>query len=236
MGQVMIIETLEPPTDRIVSLAEMKAHLRVDHTDDDSLIDVYTIAAEQRVDGPFGITGRAFRPQRLRASFGSFGAKICLPFPPLISVDSIAYLDTNGVEQTFAETGNWRVIGAGTERGAEIVPLYGVVWPSLLSTSDADLVRVAFTAGYYSAASPENDRVPEIVKACVKLIVGDWYEHRPSSVIGATAAPTPFGAENLIAPFRVPGAYMALDDAGGGYGSGQVTIDSSAGWGCGTGC
>lgn len=205
-----MIEVIEPPADRIVSLSEMKAHLRVDHTDDDQLIEAYTIAAEQRLDGPGGITGRAFRPQRLRATFCGFGERICLPYPPLIQVDSLTYLDSNGDEQTFAEADQWRVVGAGTEQGGAIIPLYGVTWPSLLATPDPDLVRVTFTAGYYSAMSPENDRVPETIKAAVKLMVADWYEFRPSTVIGTVAAPTPHGVEMLIAPFRVAGAYMAV--------------------------
>lgn len=229
-----MIEILEAPGDRIVTLDEMKAHLRVDHTDDDALIQAYTMAAEQRIDGPRGICGRAFRPQRLRASFPGFGARISLPFPPLISVDSLTYLDSNGDEQTFAESGQWRVIGANTEQGAEIVPLSGVAWPSLLATSDGDLVRVTFTAGYQSFASPENDVLPEIIKAAVKLIVADWYEFRPSTVIGTVAAPTPHGAEMLVAPFRVAGAYMALDD-GSGVG-GAVGGDAGDGWGCSSGC
>lgn len=205
-----MIEVVEPPSQRIVTLAEMKAHLRVDHDEDDELIDAYMLAAEQRLDGPTGITGRAFRSQRLRATYHGFGQSICLPFPPLISVESLTYLDSNGDEQTFAEADQWRVIGIGAPGGGSIVPLYGVSWPSVQSTTDPDLVRVTFTAGYYSAVSPGDDPLPATIKAAVKLMVSDWYEFRPSTVIGTTAAPTPHGVEMLIAPFRVAGAYMGL--------------------------
>jgi uncharacterized phiE125 gp8 family phage protein len=205
-----VVTIVEPPAERMVTLDEAKAHLRVDHDDDDALIEAYILAAEQRIDGPRGICGRCFQPQKLRVAFHSFGECIELPFPPLISVDSITYLDSNGDEQTFAETGNWRVIGVGSEQGASIVPLYGVEWPSLLATADPDLVRVTFNAGYIATSSPENNKVPETVRAAVKLIVSDWYEFRSSTVIGTTAAPLPHGAEMLLAPYRTAGAYMAV--------------------------
>lgn len=203
------IELLEPPSERIVSLAAVKAHLRVDHSEEDELIEAYMVAAEQRLEGLYGITGRAFRPQRYRVSFGRFGPSLCLPFPPTISVDALTYLDNNGDEQSFAQAGNWRVIGIGSPRGAVIVPEDGVSWPSLYATPDPDLVRVEFTAGYQSATSPGDDLVPAQIKHAVKMIVADWYEHRTSSVIGTSAAELPHGVENLIAPLRVARAYLA---------------------------
>lgn len=204
-----MIEVLEPPSVRLVTLAEMKQHLRVDHDDDNALIEAYMTAAERRIDGPSSITGRAVRPQRLRVTMGGFSDRICLPFPPLISVERISYLDSNGDELEFAQSGQWRVIGIGNEQGGEIVPEYGVEWPSLLATADPDLVRIDFTAGYYSARSPDDDVIPAELKHAAKLMVGDWYEFRPSTVIGTTAAQHPLGAEMLIAAFRVPGAYVA---------------------------
>lgn len=203
-----MIELLEAPDQPIVGLDEMKAHLRVDHTDDDQLIELYTQAATDRLDGINGITGRAFRPQRFRLSSPSFGC-MALPFPPLISVDAISYLDSNGDELSFAQAGNWRVIGVGNPQGGGVVLEYGVEWPSLLATGDPDKVRVTFTAGYYAVSSPENDRVPPVIRHAIKLMVADWYDHRPSSVIGTTAAPTPHGVEMLIAPLRVARAYLA---------------------------
>lgn len=223
-----MLEVIDPPADRIVSLAEMKQHLRVDHTDDDQVIDAYMLAAEGRIDGPWGITGRAFRPQTYRYSIPNFLSSIPLPFPPLIEVVSLDYLDDQGNPQNFAEAGQWRAIGVGNEQGGAIVPLSGVTWPSVLATSDPDKVRVTFTAGYYRAGSPENDAVPPTIKAAVKLMVGDWYEHRTSSVIGTVAGPTPHGVEMLIAPFKIYGAYFAYDPAA----AGAVYSEAWEGFGC----
>lgn len=206
-----MIEVLEAPTEPIVSLAEMKAHLRVDHTDDDTLIEAFTAAAESRVDGPNSITGRCFRVWRLRLFLPGFGVRMRLPFPPLVSVDAIRYLDNSGVEQEFASADHWRVIGERQAQGGMVALEDGAEWPSLLATADPDLVRIDYHAGYVNLNSPEDARPmpPEIAHA-VKLIVGDWYDHRSSSVVGTTAAPTPLGAEMILAPFRTSGAYMAV--------------------------
>jgi uncharacterized phiE125 gp8 family phage protein len=205
-----MIEVLEAPADPIVSLAEMKAHLRVDHTDDDTLIVAYTAAAENRVDGPTSITGRCFRVWRLRLNLPGFGVRMHLPFPPLVSVDAVRYLDNNGDEQEFAEADHWRVIGERHAQGGLIALLDGAEWPSLLATADPDLVRIDFTAGYVNLNSPDASPLPKEIAQAVKLMVGDWYDHRASSVIAATVAPTPLGAEMLLAPFRTAGAYMAV--------------------------
>lgn len=205
-----MIEVLEAPAEPIVTLAAMKAHLRVDHTDDDELIAAYTAAAEGRVDGPNSITGRCFRVWRLRYSIPVFGVRMRLPYPPLISVDAVRYLDNNGDEQTFDDVDHWRVIGEGNGQGGMIALQDGAEWPSLLATGDPDKVRIEFTAGYVNLNSPDDNPMPKEIAHAVKLMVGDWYDHRSSSVIGTTAGPTPLGAEMLIAPFRTASAYMAV--------------------------
>jgi uncharacterized phiE125 gp8 family phage protein len=205
-----MIEVVERPVEALITLEEAKAHLKVEHDDEDAVILAYVQAASERLDGPAGICGRAFRRQRLRISLPGFCEQIELPYPPLVAVHGVTYLDSNGDEQTFAEAGNWRVIGVGTEQGGAIVPLYGVEWPSLLATADPDLVRIEFTAGYVSASSPDDDILPKAIKQACKLMVSDFYEFRPSTVIGTTAAQLPHGVEMLIAPYRTAGVYMAV--------------------------
>lgn len=205
-----MIEVLEAPTEPIVTLADMKAHLRVDHSEDDALIEAYMSAAEGRVDGPNSITGRCFRVWRLRMTLPGFGVRMPLPFPPLIDVEAVRYLDNNGDEQSFASTDQWRVIGQRHAQGGLISLLEGVEWPSLQATADPDLVRIDFTAGYQNLNSPDNDPIPKEIPHIIKLMVGSWYDHRASDVIGTTGAQLPLGVEMLLAPFRTTGAYMAV--------------------------
>lgn len=206
-----MIEVLEAPSEPIVSLAEMKAHLRVDDTDNDTLIEAYTAAAESRVDGPNSITGRCFRVWRLRLSLPGFSVRMLLPFPPLIDVQAVRYLDNSGNEQEFAAADHWRVIGARHAQGGMVALLDGAEWPSLLATADPDLVRIDYLAGYINSGSPEDSLpIPKDIPHAIKLMVGDWYDHRSSSVIGTTGGPLPLGAEMILAPYRIAGAYMGV--------------------------
>lgn len=57
-----------PPATSIVSLPEVKAHLRVDHDHEDALIQSYMDAATSWVDGLDGVLGRCVMEQTWQAS------------------------------------------------------------------------------------------------------------------------------------------------------------------------
>lgn len=76
---------IEPPTASAVSLAEAKAHLRVDGDDEDLLIQTYIDAATAYLDGMDGILGRALCPQTWRFEMDREDAG--LPLSPVISFD-----------------------------------------------------------------------------------------------------------------------------------------------------
>lgn len=57
-----------PPATPIVALADAKAHLRVDHAHEDTLIQAYLDAATSWVDGFDGVLGRCVMEQTWRAS------------------------------------------------------------------------------------------------------------------------------------------------------------------------
>lgn len=187
-----------------VTLQQAKDHLNVDDSDHDSKIQMLVDAAVQYLDGPRGILGRQLAPAAYRLEMALFPpGPLCLPMAPTISVDAITYLDETGVRVTL-DPEEYRVVGLGSTEGATVVldQVAGVVWPAVQAGQDPDTVTVEFRAGFENLDSPSGPNVPEPIRHAVLLMVGDWYDHRASSVIGTTAAEVPISAKSLIAPWR----------------------------------
>lgn len=185
------LHLITSPDEEVVTLAEAKAQLRITDTSSDDLITALIMAAVNQIDpAGGGWLGRALRPQtwELRSDgfpYGYCGSgyhrnfrvqnEIVLPYPPLISVDSVKYFDTVGVEQTLTEGVGYRVLGLGSINGAGIAPVYGGSWPS--ARCDAESVVVQFTCGYdvTDGNSPPTDLLPAPIKQAVLLMVKDLF-------------------------------------------------------------
>lgn len=85
----MIPVRTKAPTTPVVSLADLKAHLRVDHSAEDTLITSYEAAAVAHLDGYRGMLGRCIAEQEWTVTFGEAG-KHRLPLPDVISVTASA--------------------------------------------------------------------------------------------------------------------------------------------------
>jgi uncharacterized phiE125 gp8 family phage protein len=187
--------------EHFVSLDEAKAHLRLEVGSpgvDDGLITAYLAAACAHIDGPAGWLGRAIGVQTLEYRRDAFCETIPLPFPPLIDVVSVKYLDVDGIEQTVTST-DYAVTGPATLRTA-----YDVSWPSPRTYADA--VRIRYRAGYVAdpLADPLVAAVPAPIKAAVLLMVGDLYENRETVAEGAPApVEMSMTVERLLSPYRV---------------------------------
>lgn len=181
MGVVVIT-----PAAAFVTLAEAKLHCNVDHDDDDTLIEAYIAAATAHIDGPFGWLGRSVGEQTLEYTASGFGCEryVQLPYPPVISVTSVKYLDSDGVEQTVAPA-DYSVIGD------TFWLLPDGSWPSVGYYPDA--VRVRYQAGY--------ETVPESIRVAVLLHVGTLYDNRAS--IGEAQSILPHAYAALLSTFRV---------------------------------
>src|SRR5215207_7626049 len=87
-----------PPTLTPVSVEEAKLQCRIDHDDDDHLLELMVEAAtghHQRV------TGRAFVTQTWRSYFPAFGFEpLWFPIRPVQSITSVAYYDAANTSQT----------------------------------------------------------------------------------------------------------------------------------------
>lgn len=196
INQTMIHGTLTqitPPSGLIVSLADLKLHLRVENSTEDGLIQTYAEIAQEALEIDLG---RSLLPQAWKLYFDCFPEKIYLRRPPVTSLTEIKYYDTDGV-LTVLTSDEYQF--SQIDRRPFIVPAIDTTFPE---TQDGKInaVYVQYAAGYADAAS-----VPKGIKQALRLIVGSWYENREETITGVTqmVLPRHIGLESLLAKYRM---------------------------------
>lgn len=162
-----------------VTVAEAKAALDYGRDDRDTyiagLIKAARIAAENEL-------WRSLVTQQWELTRDTFPlAGIRLDYPPLVSVQSVQYLDaTTGAVTTLSAASY--VVDAATEPGW-IQPAFGFDWPATYAEINA--VRIRFIAG------TEVADVPQSLKLWIIANVGHWLENKEASTPDRLIA-TPF--------------------------------------------
>lgn len=175
MGLTLKIAPGEEP----VTLAEAKLHCKAEESADDALITALIVSARQQAEHR---TGRALVTQKWELTRDSFPVdSLELPNPKLVSVESVTYLDADGVRQTLANT-EYQVVT--DELIGRVLPAYGKSWPSCRVQPGS--VAVNFTCGYGAAAA-----VPPSIKTWMLLAVGTWYGQREGIITGTIVAELP---------------------------------------------
>lgn len=191
----------EPATEPVTT-AEAKDHARIDHSNEDSLIDSLVTAARMRVeeylqraliDTEFTMTLDDFGPQISWWPRSFLAADIRLPRSPVQSVDEIRYIDDSGVQQTL-DASKYRVDKSSLV--ARVTPSYAETWPTTRPITNA--VEIDFTAGYGANSTD----VPEPIRQAIKVLVSTWYDHR-ESLSESSITQVPIQAEYLLGPYRV---------------------------------
>lgn len=190
----MALVLVTAPTEEPVSIAEAKAHLRVDGDDDDSYIGALITTARSHVET---ITRRALMPQTWKLVLDDWPDDVLeLLLPPLVSVSSITYKDADGETQTFASS-NY-VVDADSVPG-RLCLADDASWPSD-DLYPMGAVQIQYLAGYTNA-----NAVPQPIKNAILLLVGHYYENREAALVaqGANVQQLPMGVADLLATYRV---------------------------------
>ena len=182
-----------PPAEMPVSLAQAKAHLRVEHALDDAEITGYVAAATAHLDGWSGILGRALVTQSWRQQFAGFDSgALRVPLGPLQSVTALAYVDPAGVTQTLPP-GGYEVLTDAL--GPYVAPAYGQSWPD--TRDQANAVTLTWVAGYGAAGA-----VPAPLCHVILLLTGNFYAQRGGPAQLGLSGELARTIDAMVAPFR----------------------------------
>jgi uncharacterized phiE125 gp8 family phage protein len=194
-----VTETLvTPPAAPVVSLEELKDHLRIALTveEQDNLLLRIIRAATDRAERELR---RALITQTWRVSACGFPecGEWRIPKPPLQSVASVTYVDTAGVTQTFAASGYVVDAPAGPNpTHGRLVLASGTSWPA--PTAHPNAASVTFVAGYGATYTA----VPESIRHGVLLLCAQLYEQREPVVVGMTSSDVDKTLDWLWSPYR----------------------------------
>lgn len=188
------------PTELPITLAEVKAHLRVTSAEDDAIISSYIRSAVSQLDGNEGIlNGRALISQTWEMTLDMFPMHgFDIPLSPLQSVTEIAYIDGSGVEQTLS-TDVYDVLNTNSpmKRG-RVVRAFNKEWPVVRFQPQA--ITVTFVAGFGN-----RNAIPDYIRSLIFVMVKEMYDNREAlnnvsrsvafeSLLGAATFPTRINA------------------------------------------
>lgn len=210
------------PANNPVTLTEMKAHLRIDYSDDDDLITTLIGAAtrwaEDYCDRTFCHTRWTMRVDSFYGAIGSpvqFGLKadgnniegrqgtvpnldVELPRPPMVNSGTatavtITYTPSAGAATATLSATEYRVDRNSTPGVCR--PLYGQTWPSHLV--DQNSTTVTWWAGY----SADGASVPPQAKSAILMLVAHLWKNREMTTEAALSE-VPMGTKALLDTIR----------------------------------
>ena len=176
----MALRLIEPPAQTPVTLAQAKAHCRVDGNDEDTWFAVALAAAAAAAEHELS---RALVNQTWEAVFDAFPAGgIRLNRPRVQSVVSISYIDAAGAG-ALMEPEDY-VLDA-VQMPGYVLPAAGKAWPATYPTANA--VRVRFVCGY----GPTGASVPATVIQWMLMHIGTAYRNREMVAQGVSISELP---------------------------------------------
>ena len=174
-----------------ITVADLKIHARIDHSDEDAT--VLTNAINKATEAAEAFTWRRLITQTWDQYFDGFADNLVLRYAPVQSITSISYTDTAGASQTLASS----VYELGDVHGVPVVRRkYNQVWPS--TRAHPDVVIVRYVCGYAELGTTGEYDVPETIKQAIRFHAAWEYRNR-----GDNVEPIGNAFERLLWPYRL---------------------------------
>ena len=187
----MALVLTSAPAAEPISLAEAKAHLRIDADDEDALIEQLIVAARMFVERTLGLA-LITQGWSYFLDFWPRSSCVTLPIAPVQAISAVILHDGAGGSTTL-DADDYAV--DVLSQPARLV-LNGATPPVVARALNA--FEIAFTAGYGEEASD----VPAPIRQALNLLVAHWFERREPVVLGVGATEVPSTVAGLLLPYR----------------------------------
>ena len=181
--------TSEPGTEPLL-IADAKAHLRIDSTEEDAYIKALIVASRQFAET---FMKRSIIDQTWTLFLDRFPSDaqcIQLPNPRLSSVASIKFnQEVDGLQVVF-DAAKY-IVDVNREPG-RIALAFDQIWPDTRNQINA--VEVEFVAGY----GDSDEDVPEEIRHAIKIMVSHLFEVREPIIVGTIVSNVPDSARALL--------------------------------------
>lgn len=183
---------LSGPAVEPISLAEAKAHLRIDISAEDTLIQSLVMASRLHIEAALDLA-LVTQTWRDRRDAWPKARALVMPVRP---IQSLVAVKVYAHDDSSATLDNDDFILDGAAIPARLVWRGNGSPPA--PGRRANGIEVDFVAGFGDAASD----VPQPIRQALLLLVAHWYENREPVEIGATATTIPSAVSELLSPYR----------------------------------
>lgn len=188
----MPLKQLTAPATEPVTLADAKAHLRIDDDSEDALVTSLVLTSRLHIEAALGIA-LVSQDWQLVLDRWPKGGAVTIPLHPLQSVSAVRVLDEAG-SATVVGTDRY-VVDTVSSLGRLVATAFGLPQPG----RTANGVEIDFTAGF----GPAPEDVPAPIRQALLMLVAHWHEHRDPVEIGTPGVAIPAAVSRLLKPYRV---------------------------------
>jgi len=182
----MIIQTVLPTNEdyeKILSLSDAKAFLRVLDSEDDALI---TSLIKSAIDEAQSITNLNFANGTFEYYLLNISETLALPRNPVKEIISIELLQNDGSYLAISTMDYYTFI----EHGITKIVFLNI--PTLINHKKA--LKITFTSAY--------ENIPQDIVSWLRVRVATLYEHRESSIIGASVSKLTH-VDNILSKYKI---------------------------------
>ena len=187
------------PAKEPLGLEEAKRWCRVTSDAEDDVVEALVAAARKRIERG---TELALITQTVEVKLDRFwgSCAIELPMPPLQSVESVKYVDPDGVEQTLDAS---TYLVSTHRRPGRVWLASGKSWPA--TKDEREAVTITFKAGFGDEPADVFAAAPNLLHA-MRMLVAHYDRNREAVIAGNAPEIVPEGVDALMAGERIPEA------------------------------